>query len=118
MDTCSKFKCKLFIEHFNKDLNVERPVVDMYICPTLIMQEAEALKYTELFQDQLSYTGDLGLLMRCQQVIRKHTKEYRVSPARKHNLPEKLVIFRSLGIYPVDGIVISESQLKPCFDAY
>jgi len=130
---------RLFIEHFHKHAGLERPVVLLFdsVSSHVDMSAFEDAKEKGIALYRLLPNAthimqplDKGvfgpLKSRWHQVVRKHTREHPASPIGKQNFAEKLkeafllfykpltVInsFKSSGIFPVDGNVISADQLK------
>ncbi|XP_056003489.1 uncharacterized protein LOC130049641 [Ostrea edulis] len=130
---------KVFLEHFNTFAGSERPIVLLFdsVSSHIDMKTFEFAKQKgiELYRLLPNATHvmqplDVGvfgpLKTRWHQVVRKHTRENPGTPIGKDNFAEKLkeafllfykpltVInsFRSSGIYPVDGNIITVDQLK------
>lgn len=129
-----------FLDHFHLYAGTDRPVVLLIdsVSSHISMSafEQASNKGIELYRlvpnaTHLMQPLDVGvfgpLKQRWHQVVRAHTRSSPDAPIGKHNFAEKLkeafllfykpltVInaFRSSGIFPVDGTVISKEQVKP-----
>lgn len=131
---------RMFIKHFDKHAGAQRPVILLFDSVSshvdmLAFEDAKS-RGIELYRlypnaTHLMQPLDKGvfgpLKLRWHQVVRKHTRENPGAPITKHNFVEKLkeafllfykpltVInsFKSSGIYPIDGNMITKDHLKP-----